>query len=379
VRILVLNAGSSSLKASVLDTGDRRPLAQASVGWGSDATRVADRAATVERALVELDERGAPASTIDAVGHRMVHGGEARRQPTLIDGRLLAELAELTSLAPLHNTVALDTIRATSRQLPDKPQAVAFDTGFHGSLPPDAFVYPLPWQWHEQWGVRRYGFHGLSVEWSVRRAAELLGRAPTDLNLIVAHLGNGCSVTAVGGGRSLATSMGLTPLEGLMMGTRAGSVDPGIMLELLRSGRLSVERLAEALDHESGLLGISGISGDVREVGAAAEGGDRRAALALAIFARRAAEGIAAAATALPRLEALVFTGGIGENAGALRADIVRRLTPLGVDAIDPAESGEDRVLNPGRGRVSLLRVEAREDVVIAEAVEALTARLPRP
>jgi len=376
VRILVLNAGSSSLKASVLDSGRRRPLAQVSADWGSDATRTADRSATVERALAELETSGAPASTLEAVGHRMVHGGHARRDPALIDEPLLAELDELTSLAPLHNAVALDTIRA-SQLLLERPQAVAFDTGFHGSLPPEAFVYPLPWQWHVDWGIRRYGFHGLSVEWAVRRAGELLGRGAPELNLIVAHLGNGCSVTAVAGGRSVATSMGLTPLEGLMMGTRAGSVDPGVMLELLRAGRVTVEQLAETLDHESGLLGVSGVSGDVRRVSAAAEAGDQRAALALAIFARRAAEGIAAAATSLPQLDVLVFTGGIGQNAGALRAEIVRRLAPLGVAPVEPAESGEDRLLSHGDRAVPVLRVEAREDIVIAEAVESLVEGWP--
>jgi acetate kinase len=292
------------------------------------------------------------------------------RDPALIDDAMLAVLDELGTLAPLHNAVALDTIRAVRSLLPDQPQVAAFDTGFHAGLPEDAFVYPLPWPWYADWGIRRYGFHGLSVAWSVRRAGELLGRDPTGLRLVVAHLGSGCSVTAVECGRSMATSMGLTPLEGLAMGTRAGSFDPGIVLRLLREGRMTLAELSDALDHGSGLLGVSGVSGDVREVTDAARAGSDRAELALAIFVRRAAEGIAAAATSLSRVDALVFTGGIGEHAAEVRARIVGRLAPLGIDpiGIDPVTA--DAVLSAASATPAVLRIEAREDLVIAEAVE---------
>ena len=377
MRVLVLNAGSSSLKSSVLQAGRREPLASVSVGWGSDASRRAGREESVDRLIEGLAEAGIEGGSIAAVGHRFVHGGARYRRPVLVEDGVLSSLEGLLDLAPLHNGVALDTIRAARRRLPGIPHACAFDTGFHEPLPAEAYVYPLPWSWHEELGARRYGFHGLSVEWAVRRAGELLGRAPGELALVVAHLGSGCSVTAVEGGRSVATSMGLTPLEGLMMGTRAGSVDPGLLLGVVRDGRLSLDQLAEVLDHQSGLLGVSGVSGDVREVEQAAAAGNQRAALSLRMFARRAAEGIAAAATALTQLDALVFTGGIGENAGDLRADIVRRLGVVGLGSISSAESGEDRLVTAAAVRPAVLRVEAREDVVIAEAVLRLLEGLP--
>ncbi len=374
MRVLVLNAGSSSLKASVVEAGRREPLAAVNVGWGSDATRVSDRAEAVESVLAELASRRVGQHSLDGVGHRFVHGGATFREPILVDDAVIGRLGGLLDLAPLHNGVALDTITAARRLLPDVPHACAFDTGFHAGLPPAAFVYPLPWRWYEEWGIRRYGFHGLSVAWAVRRAGELLRRDPAGVRLIVAHLGSGCSVTAVDGGRSVATSMGLTPLEGLMMGTRAGSVDPGILLGLLREGRTGLDELAEALDHGSGLLGLSAVSGDVRDVSRAAEEGDERARLALDVFVRRAAEGIAAAATALPRLDALVFTGGIGENAGELRARIVDRLAVLGIGPVEREEGGADRLLSAAGAAPAVMRVEAREDLVIAEAVADLLA-----
>lgn len=367
-RVLVLNAGSSTLKASLIEVGRHEPLSAATVEWGSDATRFADRRATLAAAIDRL-RREAGETAIDGAGHRVVHGGERFREPTVVDDDVLAELDALSDLAPLHNPVAVDTIRAAREVLPDVPHVAAFDTAFHASLEPAAFTYPLPWEWRERWGVRRFGFHGLSVEWSVGRAAELLGRSVSDLALVVAHLGSGCSVTAVAGGRSVATSMGLTPLEGLMMGTRAGSIDPGIVLRLLAEDRLRLDALADVLDHGSGLLGVSGLSGDLREVEPAAARGDQRAALAIEIFVRRAAEGIAAAASSLDRLDAIAFTGGIGENAADVRARIIERLAVLGVAAVPSAAVNDDAVLSaPGASPV-VLRIEAREDLVIAAAV----------
>jgi acetate kinase len=242
-----------------------------------------------------------------------------------------------------------------------------FDTAFHATLPETARRYPVPAAW-DAWGIRRYGFHGLSVAWSVERAGQLLGRPAADIGLVVAHLGNGCSVTAVSRGRSVATSMGMTPLEGLMMGTRSGSIDPGILLAVVRDRRLSLDELSEVLDHGSGLLGVSGSAGDMRALQAASDGGDAAAALALEMFVDRAAAGIAAAATALRRLDAIVFTGGIGEGAGRVRSAIVDRLAVLGVASIGRDETGTDRLLGGGGDRPAVLRIEAREDVVAARA-----------
>ncbi len=371
-RVLVLNAGSSSLKASVIDVGVDEPVTATSVGWGSDATRVSDRRATVAAALDELWRAGVDPASIAVAGHRVVHGGTRFRDPTLMDDAALDELESLNELAPLHNAVALDTLRAQRALLPDVPAVATFDTAFHAGLTEQAFVYPLPWAWYEDWGIRRFGFHGLSVAWSVRRAAELLARPADELCLVVAHLGNGCSVTAVQSGRSVSTSMGLTPLEGLAMGTRSGSVDPGILLHVIRERGLSADRLAEALDHESGLLGISGVSGDMREVGDAAAAGNARAQLAIDIFVRRAAAGIAVAATSLPRLDALVFTGGIGEHAADVRAQIVDRLAALHIEPLGVPAGSADGPISAPEARIAVLRVAAREDIVIAQGAASV-------
>jgi acetate kinase len=371
VRVLVLNPGSSSLKVSVLEPPERDPLATTSIDWGADATRARSRASAVAAVLEELGAKGVPVASIDAVGYRVVHGGDRFTAPTLIDDRVVEAIDELASLAPLHNRIAADAIRRAREALPGIPHVAAFDTAFHASLPPAGYRYPVPDGWFRDWGIRRYGFHGLSVAWSTERAAELLGRSTEQLRLVVAHLGSGCSVTAVDGGRSVDTSMGMTPLEGLMMGTRAGSIDPGVILDLLRRDRLTPVALSDVLDHGSGLLGLSG-SADVRELLASEASGDKAATLALDLFVRRAAAGIAGSSTALPKVDAVVFTGGIGEHSGPIRKRIVRRLSVLGVGEIDGADVREDRVLGKSEGGPAVLRVEAREDVVIAESARAI-------
>jgi acetate kinase len=363
MRVLAINAGSSSLKVSVVE-GDRAKTT--TVAWIGD-----DRRATLSSALREI---GARPDGVDAIAHRVVHGGERLTSPTLIDDAVLAEIAAVSELAPLHNDVALATIAAARSLMPDLPHVACFDTAFHAGLPEAAVRYPVPSAWRTRWGVRRFGFHGLSAEWSVRRTAELLGRPATGLELVVAHLGSGCSVTAVSGGASVWTSMGFTPLDGLMMRTRSGAIDPGILIHVIREGGLGVDDVAHALDRESGLAGVGGGSGDVRDLEAAASDGDGDARLALDMFALRAAAGIAAAATSLPRLDAVVFTGGIGEHGGPLRAQIVARLAVLRMPPIAPTEDGHDRVL--ASGPPAALRVEAREDLVMASAAGALLQTL---
>jgi acetate kinase len=360
-RILVLNAGSSSLKWSLVEQpGDR--------------TRARDEVQRAPGPQAWTDAVGAAlaaAGEVAAVGHRIVHGGERFVAPLLLDDGVIGELEALRAVAPLHNGPALEVVAAARRALPGVPQVGCFDTAFHATLPPAGTTYPLPHAWRTDWGVRRFGFHGLSVAWSVERAAALLRQPAAELGLVVAHLGSGCSVTAVDGGRSVDTSMGMTPLEGLMMGTRAGSVDPGILLDLLARGRLGLEELEEALQHGSGLLGVSGVSADLRQVQRAANAGDERAALAIEIFVRRAAAGIAAAASALPRLDALVFTAGIGEHAAAVRVRICERLAVLGVPP-ELREADGDAVLSAAGASPAVLRVEAREDLVIARSVADL-------
>jgi acetate kinase len=369
VRILVLNAGSSTLKASILDTPGREAHVDRTVEWRPDAS-VEEREAAVRDVLEAATVAGIPAGSIEGVGHRVVHGGTQFTEPVLADASVADAVAALGDLAPLHNPLAADTLRAALHALPDVPHVAVFDTAFHASLPEAAYRYPVPDEWFRDRGVRRYGFHGLSVAWSTRRAAELLERPAGELRIVVAHLGSGCSVSAVDGGRSVDTSMGMTPLEGLMMGTRAGSIDPGIVFRLLRDG-LGAEEVEEGLVERSGLLGVAG-SQDVRELLAREGDGDAAASLALAMFVRRAAAAIAAAATALPHLDALVFTAGIGENAAAVRTRICERLGSLGVPLPgEPGGSG-DAVLTRLPERPAVLRVHAREDLVIAEAAAGL-------
>jgi acetate kinase len=370
MRVLVLNAGSSSLKASLI-SGQDRTEARTAVAWGADATREPDRESDLRHALDELGIGGRD-GRLDAVGHRVVHGGERWTQPVRIDDSTAAELSGLVDLAPLHNPVALDTIVVARRLLPDLPHVAVFDTAFHAGLPERWRRYPVPDRWTSEWGVRRYGFHGLSVAWSVHRAAELLDEAPDSLRLVVAHLGSGCSVTAVDGGRSVMTSMGMTPLEGLMMGTRAGSIDPGVLITLLRQGRLSLDELSDALEHESGILAVSGTTSDMGRLSADAERGDARASLAIDMFVVRAAAGIAAAATSLPAVDGLVFTGGIGEHAAGVRAAIVGGLAVLGIRAIADGAVDEDALLSRGADRPAVMRIEAREDLIVATEVERL-------
>lgn len=369
-RILVVNAGSSTLKAAVIEPGERRPVTTVLIDWAGDSP-----GASVTRILREVEAGGVAIDSVAAVGYRVVHGGTRFVAPTLIDDEALEAFEELADLAPLHTRRTIEVMRAGRKALPRVPHVAAFDTAFHAGLPPAAFRYPVPEAWFRDWGIRRFGFHGLSVSWSLFRTAEILGRPAESLRLVIAHLGSGCSVTAVSGGKSVDTSMGMTPLEGLAMGTRAGSLDPGILLAILRDRRATPAELEEALDHRSGLLGLSGRSADVRDLLAAEGNGDEPAALALEVFVRRAAAGIAAAASCLPVVDALVFTGGIGERSGAIRARISARLATLGVAAIPVSEVDEDCVLASGADAPAILRIEAREDLVIAEAARELLER----
>jgi acetate kinase len=402
MRVLVLNPGSSSLKSSVVESdsiptagADGRvpaapatalaPLGQLGVDWGVDATAGGDPTDDIRALLAKYEAEGIAAGSLGAVGYRVVHGGTEFRQPVVITPEVVAQVRALTDLAPLHNGLAAATMTAGLAAIPALPHVAVFDTAFHATLPEEAYRYPVPERWYRDWGVRRYGFHGISVAWSAERAAALLDRPIGELRTVVAHLGSGCSVTAVDGGRSVATSMGLTPLEGLMMGTRAGSIDPGILFYLLRTGRLDGEELAEELDHASGLMGVSGRTSDVRELLRLESSGDGPAALALKLFVRRAAECIASAATALPQLDAIVFTGGIGENAAVLRARIVARLGSIGVAPITEERPAEDAVLAPRSGPAApsaptasatnspaVLRIVAREDLVVAREAARL-------
>jgi acetate kinase len=354
------------------------PLAQLDVDWGADATADGDPADDIRALVAKYEAAGITLDSLAAVGYRVVHGGATFREPVRVTPRVIERVTELRDLAPLHNGVDAATMTAGLAAIPHLPHVAVFDTAFHATLPEDAFRYPVPEQWYREWRVRRYGFHGMSVAWSAERAAALLARPVRELRTVVAHLGSGCSVTAVDGGRSVATSMGLTPLEGLMMGTRAGSIDPGIIFYLLRTGRLNPDQLEEQMEHQSGLLGVSGRTSDVRELTRMEAGGHGPATLALQMFVRRAAECIAAATTSLPNVDAIVFTGGIGENAAGLRARIVARLGTIGVAEIPDRGVAQDTVLSATGIAPAVLRIEAREDLIVArEAARVAGAGRP--
>jgi acetate kinase len=369
-RVLVVNAGSATLKATVLDMPSTDPIFDQTVGWSSDGTEAAVGQA-IDDALAAMADAGIAVESVHAVGHRVVHGGERFPAPTLIDEAALVALDEAAGLAPIHDPIAIMAIRAARARLPVLHVA-AFDTAFHATLPEAAVRYPVPDSWGTEHGIRRFGFHGLSVAWSTRAAATALDRPVDELRLVVAHLGGGCSVTAVDAGRSVDTSMGLTPLEGLMMGTRSGSIDPGIVFRLIRAG-LPPDEIERALDHESGLRGVGGTQ-DMRHLLAREARGEDPARLAIEMFVRRAAAAIAAASTTLDRLDALVFTGGIGEHATSIRARICARLRSVGVPEPPATETGEG-VTARGKEGLAVVVVHAREDVVIAEAALELVGR----
>ncbi len=366
----MLNAGSSTLKASLLRRGVERPLAEVTVDW--DGSPVAAAAATLEHVLTALGDP--EVDDLIGAGHRVVHGGPDLVAPVVIDAGALDAIEAVADLAPLHVPPAVAVIRAMMTRAPNLRQVACFDTAFHARMPEAVRRYPVPAAWFAHDGIRRYGFHGLSVEWSVGRAATLLGSPSGVLRLVVAHLGAGASVTAVARGRSVHTSMGYTPLEGLMMGTRSGSIDPGIVFERLRRAH-DAASVEEDLVHRSGLLGIGG-SADMRVLSARSAAGDEAARLAIEMFVDRTAAAIAAGASRLSSLDAVVFTGGIGEHAGSVRAAVVRRLAVLGIAPISRATRRGDVLLSPPGARPAVVRVRAREDLVIAAAV-ASARRVP--
>ncbi len=363
--VLTFNAGSSTIKYSLF-AGD-------TMEFVAGETLEDPPANAVEKILASIGDRIA-ADPVIAVGHRVVHGGRHFRESVPIDARVLGLIGSLAKLAPLHNPPAVRAIVAARRALPGVPHVAVFDTAFFADLPPECHVYPLPYEWYEKPGIRRYGFHGISHAYCSGRAAEFLGRPGRDFRVVVCHLGNGCSATAVRGGKPVATTMGFTPLDGLMMGTRAGSVDPGILLYAMERMGITRLELNEILQRKSGLLGVSGVSSDFREVTAAADAGNGRARLALGIYAHSVRSAVGALAVTLGGVDALVFTAGVGENSAELREEVCRGLGCLSL-RLDPGRNRSSRpdadlaVEGPG-GRI--LALHTREDLHIAR--EALRA-----
>ena len=360
-RILVVNAGSSSLKLRVIGPDD---------AVVASADLPAPRGSIDVSAIAETIRGLGP---VDAVGHRIVHGGTVFSTPVLVDARVVARLEALTDLAPLHQPKSLAALAAVTEVLPDVPAVACFDTAFHATLPAAASTYALPAEWRKRWDLRRYGFHGLSHAYASRRAAELLSRPADGLRLVTCHLGAGASLAAVRDGRSIDTTMGFTPLEGLVMATRSGTVDPGLVLWLAEHARMPPGELAATLEHRSGLLGLAGTA-DMREVVDRAAAGDAEAGLALDVYVHRLRASIAAMVASLGGLDALVFTGGVGERSPVVRSMAVDGLGFLGV-ALDDARNQAgiaDSEIGAAGSAVRVLLIAAREDLQVAREVRAV-------
>jgi acetate kinase len=366
VKVLVVNAGSSSLKLRVVTDDDS---VASSVNLEADAGRV-DEAAL--EATIGGFGRG------DAAGHRVVHGGTSFRSPVFVDSDVLAALEALTVLAPLHQPTALALIRSMGKLRPDVPNVACFDTAFHATLPAFAATYPVPAHWRDELGVRRYGFHGLSHSWASRRAAELIGRDIVELRIVTCHLGAGASLAAVRGGVSVDTTMGFTPLDGLVMMTRSGALDPGVVAWLLNHAGLTADEVERDLYYSSGVQALAGTH-DMRVVEARAAGGDNDAVLALDVYLHRLRASIAAMVASLGGLDVLAFTGGVGEHSTLVRGRTAERLGFLGVvidESRNAAVDGDTDISAPGAPVRSLV-VAAREDLEIARLTRLAIA--PRP
>jgi acetate kinase len=393
MKILVLNSGSSSQKSCLYDIGNTLPEHPPAPAWEGkiewdgdhadievrnsqgghlrDRVKVASRSDAIDQ-LVDTLWNGklrvlsAP-SEIDVIGHRIVHGGKDLDTATAITPEVKSAIARMSVFAPLHNRAELDGIEIIEKRVGEVLQVAVFDTGFHSRLPEPAAVYAGPYEWVAQ-GIRRYGFHGINHQYCAERTGQLLGRDLQSLKLVTCHLGNGCSLAAIREGRSVDTTMGFTPLEGLMMGTRSGSVDPGILTYLMRRGQLTGQQLDDLLNTKSGLLGISGVSGDMRQIAAAMKDGHPRAKLAFEIFAHRLQAGIGAMIAVLGGIDALVFTAGIGENSPEVRAAACANFRFLGLklDAAKNAQSSADQDISLSDSAVRVLIVRAQEDWAIA-------------
>jgi acetate kinase len=375
-RVLVLNSGSSSVKYQLLDMADRSRPASGMVERIGEEGGVADHAAALRQVARELDEQhlGLDSPALAAVGHRVVHGGTRFTAPTLITDDVVAEIEKLVPLAPLHNPANIAGIKVARELRPDLPQVAVFDTAFHATIPEAAARYAIDAETADRFGLRRYGFHGTSHAYVSGATAQLLGRDPADVNVIVLHLGNGASASAVRGGVCVDTSMGLTPLEGLVMGTRSGDIDPAVVFHLERVGGMDTDQIDTLLNKRSGLLGLCG-DNDMREIGRRMAEGDARAQLAFDVYVHRLRRYIGAFTAVLGRVDAVAFTAGVGENSAAVRAAALHDLEGLGmvVDPVRNALRGSGaRLVSARSSRVAVAVVPTDEELAIARDTYAL-------
>ncbi len=398
MKVLVINAGSSSLKYQLMDPQTQEVLAKglcerigidgrlthkvpATDGKYTFEIPMPTHAEAIQAVLDALTnaEHGVikSMSEIDAVGHRVVHGGEKFASSVLIDDAVMAAIEECIPLAPLHNPANITGIRACQKVMPGVPMVAVFDTAFHQTMPARAFIYAIPYEYYEQDHVRRYGFHGTSHLYVSRRAAEMLGRPIEELKIVTCHLGNGSSVCAVDGGKSIETSMGFTPLDGLPMGTRCGAIDVSIIEYLMDTHHLTIEEVMNILNKKSGVLGVSGVSSDFRDIENAAAEGNSHAQLALDMFCYKTTKRIASAAAAMGGVDAVVFTAGVGENSAELREQIVASLGFMGIQ-IDPEKNkvrGEERDISAAGAKVHTLLIPTNEELVIAQDTAAIVGK----
>ncbi|MDL5203874.1 acetate kinase [Streptomyces sp. ALI-76-A] len=396
-RVLVLNSGSSSVKYQLLDMADSSRLAVGLVERiGEETSRlthtplttgearertgpIADHEAALKAVAEELskDGLGLDSPQLAAIGHRVVHGGKHFTEPTVIDDTVLAEIERLIPVAPLHNPANLTGIRTAQALRPDLPQVAVFDTAFHTTMPESAARYAIDVRTADEHRIRRYGFHGTSHAYVSRATAELLGKAPEEVNVIVLHLGNGASASAVRGGRCVETSMGLTPLEGLVMGTRSGDMDPAVIFHLMRVGKMSTDEIDTLLNKKSGLIGLCG-DNDMREIRRRVDEGDEQAQLAFDIYIHRLKKYIGAYYAVLGRVDAIAFTAGVGENASHVREAAVAGLEELGLTvdgALNAVRGDEPRLISPAHARVAVAVVPTDEELEIATQTYALVGK----
>ena len=387
MKILVLNCGSSSIKYQFINTEDRVTLAKGIVDrigmsgavlshtrYDGDTIKIAgeilDHTMGIEYVLgVMLSKNHGvidDKDDIDAIGHRVVHGGEAFSGSVLITNEVVNVLQDNIELAPLHNPPNIKGIQAVTRLLPGKPQVGVFDTSFHLNMPPKSFLYGIPYELYKKHKIRRYGFHGTSHRFVSQRAAEILGKKFVEMKIVTAHLGNGCSMAAIDRGHSIDTTMGFTPLEGLLMGTRSGDLDPSLILYIMGKEDLSLNEAGTLLNKHSGLIGISGESSDMREILTAVKEGNKRAKYAFEIFCYRIKKYLGAYAAAMGGLDAFVFTGGIGENSSEVREEVCSNLEFIGIHIDSEKNKSNQEVISSENSKVTVLRIPTNEELVIA-------------
>lgn len=395
MNILVLNCGSSSVKYKLIEIKANKVLAEGGIekiGLPDAFIKFKYEGKKIQQDLDISNHVGAIKSIldnltsrqygcikdfneIDAVGHRVVHGGEKFNKSVLIDAEVIEKVKECYSIAPLHNPVNMAGIDAINEVLPNVPQVAVFDTAFHQTMPPKAYMYALPYKYYIIDHVRRYGFHGTSHRYVTQRVCEFLGVEPQGKKIITCHIGNGGSITAVKDGKSIDTTMGLTPTEGLMMGTRCGDVDPGALLFLMEKHNLNYRGMLDVVNKLSGVSGVTGISPDMREINAAADEGDERAKLALDMYENRVTKYVGAFTAEMNGVDIIVFTGGVGEHQASIRANVCRSLGFMGVevdDEINNANNGEEQIISSAKSTVKVVVIPTDEEYMIAKDTEAI-------